>query len=50
MAGVTYRGMDPRTSLVRFGLPTIAVLPSASLVTVSRYWAKPSANQRGWRP
>jgi len=24
MAGVTYRGMDPRTLLVRFGMPTIA--------------------------
>lgn len=24
MAGVTYRGMDPRTSLVRFGLPAVA--------------------------
>jgi predicted ferric reductase len=24
MAGVTYRGMDPRTNLVRFGLPTVA--------------------------
>jgi len=24
MAGVTYRGMDPRTNLVRFGLPAVA--------------------------
>jgi methionine sulfoxide reductase heme-binding subunit len=24
MAGVTYRGMDPRTNLIRFGLPTVA--------------------------
>lgn len=24
MAGVSYRGMDPRTNLIRFGLPTVA--------------------------